>query len=68
MYPTLLDAVTTRADSRLRAAEQIGAVVFVTILTAIAAQISIPLACPCSPRRRCFPRAPPGCSVRPAAT
>jgi biotin transport system substrate-specific component len=43
MYPTLLDAVTTRADSRLRAAEQIGAVVFVTILTAIAAQISIPL-------------------------
>ena len=43
MYPTLLDAVTTRADSRFRAAEQAGAVLFVTILTAIAAQVSIPL-------------------------
>ena len=43
MYPTLLDAVTTRADSRFRAAEQAGAVVFVTMLTAIAAQISLPL-------------------------
>ena len=35
--------MTTRTDSRVRAAEQIGAVAFVTILTAIAAQISIPL-------------------------
>ncbi len=43
MYPTLLDAVTTRADSRFRAAEQVGAVLFVTILTAAAAQISLPL-------------------------
>jgi biotin transport system substrate-specific component len=47
MYPTLLDTLldtaTTRADARFRAAEQIGAVVFVTILTAIAAQVSIPL-------------------------
>jgi biotin transport system substrate-specific component len=43
MYPTLLDTVTTRADARFRMAEQIGAVLFVTILTAIAAQVSIPL-------------------------
>ena len=43
MYPTLLDTMTTRADSRFRVAEQIGAVLFVTILTAVAAQISIPL-------------------------
>jgi len=43
MYPTFLDAMTTRADARFRAAEQIGAVLFVAILTAIAAQISIPL-------------------------
>jgi biotin transport system substrate-specific component len=43
MYPTLLDTVTTRSDARFRVAEQIGAVLFVTILTAIAAQISIPL-------------------------
>jgi len=43
MYPTLLDTVTTRAKTGIRAAEQIGAVVFVTILTAVAAQISIPL-------------------------
>jgi biotin transport system substrate-specific component len=43
MYPTLLDTVTTRADARFRVAEQIGAVLFVTILTVIAAQVSIPL-------------------------
>ena len=43
MYPTLLDDVTTRADARFRVAEQIGAVLFVTILTATAAQVSIPL-------------------------
>jgi biotin transport system substrate-specific component len=36
--------MTTRADSRaLRIAEQLGAVCFVTVLTAIAAQISVPL-------------------------
>jgi biotin transport system substrate-specific component len=43
MYPTLLDTVTTRSDARFRVAEQIGAVLFVTILTAVAAQISMPL-------------------------
>ena len=43
MYPTLLDAVTTRSDSRFRSAEQAGAVLFVTVLTAMAAQISVPL-------------------------
>ena len=43
MYPTLLDRVTTRSDARFRVAEQIGAVLFVTILTAVAAQVSIPL-------------------------
>jgi biotin transport system substrate-specific component len=43
MYPTLLETMTTRADSRFRVAEQIGAVLFVTALTAVAAQISIPL-------------------------
>ena len=43
MYPTLLDTLTTRSDARFRVAEQIGAVLFVTILTAIAAQVSIPL-------------------------
>jgi len=43
MYPTLLDTVTTRSNARFRVAEQIGAVLFVTILTAVAAQISIPL-------------------------
>jgi biotin transport system substrate-specific component len=43
MYPTLLDAMTARADSRFRVAEHAGAVLFVTVLTAIAAQISVPL-------------------------
>jgi biotin transport system substrate-specific component len=43
MYPTFVDAMTTRADARIRTAEQIGAVLFVTVLTAIAAQISVPL-------------------------
>ena len=43
MQPTLF-AVLSRADSRaLKLAEQAGAVLFVTVLTAIAAQISIPL-------------------------
>jgi biotin transport system substrate-specific component len=43
MYPTLLDAMTVRSDARLRTAEQAGAVLFVTALTAIAAQISVVL-------------------------
>lgn len=44
MHPTLLSLFITRADSRgLRIAERAGAVAFVTVLTAIAAQISIPL-------------------------
>lgn len=43
MYRTFLDTVTTRADDRFKLAEQIGAVLFVTVLTAVAAQISIPL-------------------------
>jgi biotin transport system substrate-specific component len=43
MYPTLLDVMTTRADARFRAAEQAGAVLLVTVLTAIGAQISVPL-------------------------
>src|SRR3989475_12346540 len=41
---TLLETVATRADSRgLQVAERVGAVAFVTVLTAIAAQVSIPL-------------------------
>jgi biotin transport system substrate-specific component len=43
MHHTLLDAMTTRADSRFRIAEQAGAVLFVTVLTAVAAQVSVPL-------------------------
>jgi biotin transport system substrate-specific component len=43
MYLTFLDAMTTRADSRYRVAERAGAVLFVTVLTAIAAQTSVPL-------------------------
>jgi biotin transport system substrate-specific component len=43
MHPTFFDAITTRSDTRFRAAEQIGAVLFVTVLTAIAAQVSVPL-------------------------
>jgi biotin transport system substrate-specific component len=43
MQPTLF-AVMSRADSRaLKLAERAGAVMFVTVLTAIAAQVSIPL-------------------------
>jgi len=41
---TLLETVATRADSRgLQLAERVAAVAFVTVLTAIAAQMSIPL-------------------------
>jgi biotin transport system substrate-specific component len=43
MYPTFFDVLTTRADARVRAVEQAGAVLLVTVLTALAAQISIPL-------------------------
>jgi biotin transport system substrate-specific component len=43
MYPTFVDALTSRADARVRAVEQAGAVVAVTALTAVAAQIAIPL-------------------------
>jgi biotin transport system substrate-specific component len=43
MYPTLFDVITARADARFRVAEQAGAVLFVTVLTAIAAQISVPM-------------------------
>ena len=43
MHSTLLDAMTARAAARFRVAEQLGAVLFVTVLTAVAAQISVPL-------------------------
>jgi len=44
MQPTLLSTMTLGTSSRaLRRAEQAGAVAFVTILTAIAAQVSVPL-------------------------
>ena len=44
MQPTLFATIAARADSRaLRQAEQLGAVLFATVLTAIAAEISIPL-------------------------
>jgi biotin transport system substrate-specific component len=43
MHATLLDTITTRSDARYRLAEQAGAVLFVTILTAIASQVSVPL-------------------------
>ena len=44
MYSTLLALVTARADSRaLRIAERAGAVAFITALTAVAAQVSLPL-------------------------
>jgi biotin transport system substrate-specific component len=44
MYSTFLEALTTRTDSSsFRVAERIGAVLFITVLTAVAAQISIPL-------------------------
>ena len=44
MQPTLLATMTLGTPSRaLRLAEQAGAVLFVTILTAVAAQVSVPL-------------------------
>ena len=44
MHSTLLDTITASSAARFRVAEQLGAVLFVTVLTAIAAQISVPLA------------------------
>jgi biotin transport system substrate-specific component len=44
MHPTFLEALTTRVDSRLlRIAEKAGAVLFVTVLTVVGAQVSVPL-------------------------
>jgi biotin transport system substrate-specific component len=44
MQPTLLASLATRDDERaLRIGEQIGAVLFITVLTAVAAQISLTL-------------------------
>jgi len=43
MYPTFFDAMAARADARWRMAEEVGAVLLATALTAVAAQISIPL-------------------------
>jgi biotin transport system substrate-specific component len=43
MYSTFVDAITARGNSNFRVAERVGAVLFITVLTAIAAQISIPL-------------------------
>jgi biotin transport system substrate-specific component len=44
MHSTFLASLATRDDSRaLRIGEQIGAVMFVTVLTAVAAQISLTL-------------------------
>jgi len=44
MQPTLLTALTFgTSSSALRRAEQAGAVLFVTMLTAVAAQVSVPL-------------------------
>jgi biotin transport system substrate-specific component len=43
MYPTFLATMTARLDARARASEQVGAVVLVTALTAVAAQVSVPL-------------------------
>jgi biotin transport system substrate-specific component len=44
MQPTFLGFVTTRVDSRaLRTAERAAAVAFITVLTAMAAQVSLPL-------------------------
>jgi len=43
MHPTFLTTMASGSDARVRAAERTGAVVLVTTLTAIAAQLSIPL-------------------------
>jgi biotin transport system substrate-specific component len=43
MYSTFVDTITTRPNSSFRIAERIGAVLFITVLTTAAAQISVPL-------------------------
>jgi biotin transport system substrate-specific component len=43
MYSTFVDTITTRTNSSFRIAERIGAVLFITVLTTAAAQISVPL-------------------------
>lgn len=43
MHPTFLATMTSRLDARVRATEQVGAVVLITALTAIASQVSFPL-------------------------
>src|SRR5262245_12460788 len=43
MHDTFVAATIACSDSRYRAAQQIAAVLFITVLTTIAAQISIPL-------------------------
>src|SRR5215471_15416522 len=43
MYSTFVDTITARTNSSFRIAERIGAVLFITVLTTAAAQISIPL-------------------------
>jgi biotin transport system substrate-specific component len=43
MHPTLLNVLTTRVDSRLRSADKATGVLFVTVLTIIGAQASVPL-------------------------
>jgi biotin transport system substrate-specific component len=43
MFSTFVDAISTRTNPNFRLAERIGAVLFITALTAAAAQISIPL-------------------------
>jgi len=43
MYSTFVDTITTRTNSTFRIAERIGAVLFITVLTTAAAQISLPL-------------------------
>ena len=43
MYSTFVDALTTRTNANFRVAEKIGAVMFITALTAVAAQVSVPL-------------------------
>ena len=44
MYPSLLTVLSARVESRaFRVAERAGAVAFVTVLTAVASQVSVPL-------------------------
>jgi biotin transport system substrate-specific component len=43
MQPTFLDALVTRPGARFRSAERAAAVLFVSVLTTIGAQVSLPL-------------------------